>query len=86
MGCNMGQVTIYVEDSALEAAKQAAEKSKVSVSQWFAKFAVEEKRRQTQDWDSFFAEIDALGGSPDDFPSLEEIRAGEVPDLPREPW
>lgn len=86
MGCSMGQVTIYVEDSALEAAKQAAEKSKVSVSQWFAKFAVEEKRRQTQDWDSFFAEIDALGGSPDDFPSLEEIRAGEVPDLPREPW
>ena len=82
----MGQVTIYVEDSALEAAKQAAEKSKVSVSQWFAKFAVEEKRRQTQDWDSFFAEIDALGGSLDDFPSLEEIRAGEVPDLPREPW
>jgi len=82
----MGQVTIYVEDSALEAAKQAAEKSKVSVSQWFAKFAVEEKRKQTQDWDSFFAEIDSLGGSPDDFPSLEEIRANEVPDLPREPW
>ena len=82
----MGQDTIYVEDSALEAVKQAAEKSKVSVSQWFAKFAVEEKRKQTQDWDSFFAEIDALGGSPDDFPSLEEIRASEVPDLPREPW
>jgi hypothetical protein len=82
----MGQVTIYVEDSALEAAKQAAEKSKVSVSQWFAKFAVEEKRKQTQDWDSFFAEIDALGGSSDDFPSLEEIRANEVRDLPREPW
>ena len=40
MECSMGQVTIYVEDSALEAAKQAAEKSKVSVSQWFAKFAV----------------------------------------------
>jgi len=82
----MGQVTIYVEDSALEAAKQAAEKSKVSVSQWFAKFALEEKRKQTQDWDSFFAEIDAVGGSPDDFPNLEEIRANEVPDLPRESW
>jgi hypothetical protein len=82
----MGQVTIYVEDSALEAAKQAAEKSKVSVSQWFAKFALEEKRKQTQDWDGFFAEIDAVGGSPDDFPSLEEIRANEVPDLPRESW
>jgi hypothetical protein len=83
---SMGQVTIYVEDGALEAAKQAAEKSKVSVSQWFAKFAVEEKRKQTQDWDAFFAEIDAIGGSPDDFPSLEAIRASEVPELPREPW
>ena len=82
----MGQVTIYVEDSALQAAKQAAEKSKVSVSQWFAKFAVEEKRKQSQDWDSFFAEFDAMGGSPDDFPSLEQIRANEVPDLPRDPW
>ena len=83
----MGQVTIYVEDSALDAVKQAAERSKVSVSQWFAKYALEEKRKQTQDWDAFFAEIDRLRGNDwDDFPSLEEIRANEVPDLPREPW
>ena len=83
----MGQVTIYVEDSALEAVKLAAERSKVSVSQWFAKYAVEEKRKQIQDWDAFFAEIDRLRGNDcDDFPSLEEIRANEVPDLPRESW
>lgn len=83
----MGQVTIYVEDSALDAAKRAAERAKVSVSQWFAKFAIEEKQKQAQGWDAFFAEIDRLrdeGG--DDFPSLEEIRAYEVPDSPREPW
>ena len=83
----MGQVTIYVEDGALEAAKRAAERSKVSVSQWFAKFAGEEKQKQAQGWDDFFAEIDRLrdeGG--DDFPSLEEIRAHEVPDSPRESW
>ena len=83
----MGQVTIYVEDGALDAAKRAAERNKVSVSQWFAKFAVEEKQKQVQNWDTFFAEIDRLrdeGG--DDFPSLEEIRANEVPDIPREPW
>ena len=83
----MGQVTIYVEDGALDAAKRAAERSKVSVSQWFAKFAVEEKQKQVQNWDAFFAKIDRLrdeGG--DDFPSLKEIRANEVPDLPREPW
>ena len=83
----MGQVTIYVEDSALDAVKQAAERSKVSVSQWFAKYALEEKRKQSQDWDAFFAEIDRLRGNDwDDFPSLEEIRANEVPDLPRERW
>lgn len=83
----MGQVTIYVEDSALDAAKRAAERAKLSLSQWFAKFAIEEKQRQAQDWDAFFAEIDRLraeGG--DDFPTLEEIRAHEVPDLPRESW
>ena len=68
----MGQVTIYVEDGALDAAKRAAERAKVSVSQWFAKFAVEEKQKQAQGWD--------------DFPSLEEIRAHEVPDSPRESW
>lgn len=87
----MGQVTIYVEDSALDAAKRAAERTQVSVSQWFAKFAIEEKTRQAQNWDAFFAEIDGLRdingeGSGDDFPSLEEIRATEVPDSPRESW
>ncbi len=83
----MGQVTIYVEDSALDAAKRAAERAKISVSQWFGKFAIEERQRQSQSWEAFFAEMDRLrdeGG--DDFPSLEEIRAGEVPDSPRESW
>lgn len=83
----MGQVTIYVEDSALEAAKRAAERAKVSVSQWFAKQAIEERERQSRSWDAFFAEIDRLrdeGG--DDFPTLEDIRAGEVHDSPRESW
>lgn len=86
----MGQVTIYVEDSALDAAKRAAERTQVSVSQWFAKFAIEEKNKQAQNWDAFFAEIDSLrngsDGGDNDFPSLEEIRATEVPDSPRESW
>lgn len=86
----MGQVTIYVEDSALDAAKRAAERTQVSVSQWFAKFAIEEKNKQAQNWDAFFAEIDGLrngsDGGDNDFPSLEDIRATEVPDSPRESW
>ena len=83
----MGQVTIYVEDSALEAAKQAASRAHVSVSQWFAKFAIEERKTQGQSWEAFFAEIDRLrdeGG--DDFPTLQEIRATDVPDSPRSSW
>jgi hypothetical protein len=60
----MGQVTIYVEDGALDAARRAAERSQVSVSQWFAKFAVEEKNKQGQNWEAFFAEIDRLRDPP----------------------
>ncbi len=63
----MGQVTIYIEDSALDAAKRAAARAKVSVSQWFAKQAIDERQRQSQSWETFFAELDILRGSnPDD--------------------
>jgi len=83
----MGQVTIYVEDDALNAAKRAAERTQVSVSQWFARFAIEEKQRQSQDWSTFFAKIDQLQPADgDDFPSLHQIRAQQVPDTPRETW
>jgi hypothetical protein len=81
----MAQVTIYVEDSALEAAREAAARAQMSLSQWFAQFAAAEKRRRTQNWDAFFAELDAMQAEgDDDFPLLESIRAHEVPDLPRE--
>lgn len=81
----MAQVTIYVEDSALEAARQAAARAHMSLSQWFAQFAAAEQRRRSQSWNAFFAELDALqADGDDDFPTLESIRAQEVPDLPRE--
>ena len=55
----MGHVTIYAEDRAIEAAKCGAERAKVSVSQWFAKFAIEEEQKQVQvqNWDAFFVKI-----------------------------
>ena len=43
----MAQVTIYVEDSALEAARQAAARAQMSLSQWFAQFAAAEQRRRS---------------------------------------
>jgi hypothetical protein len=82
----MAQVTIYVEDAALEAAKRAAEQSKVSLSQWFARFAIEEKTRQNQDCSEFFKTLDGFDAPTDSFPSLEEIRSNQVPDVPRENW
>ena len=52
----MAQVTIYVEDSALEAARQAAARAHMSLSQWFAQFAAAEQRRRSppaQRWSPF---------------------------------
>ena len=39
----MSQVTIYLEDDALQAVKAAAARSRISVSKWFAQFAEVEK-------------------------------------------
>ena len=85
----MTQVTIYLEDDALAAAKEAAAKAKLSVSKWFAQFAEAEKVRRSGDWDGFWAEIDALKQPGDDSawdflldPKLRYADLGQ--DLPRE--
>ena len=85
----MTQVTIYLEEEALAAAKEAAAKAKLSVSKWFAQFADAEKARRANDWDSFWAEIDALKPPGDDDawdflldPKLRYADLGQ--DLPRE--
>jgi cupin superfamily acireductone dioxygenase involved in methionine salvage len=77
----MGQVTIYVEDSALEAAKRAAEHAKVSVSQWFAKYALEERRRQSQSWEAFFEEIDRLRDEGDGTDGWDDLLANKLQGL-----
>jgi hypothetical protein len=86
----MGQVTIYVEDSALQAARKAATHAQISLSQWFAQFAADEKKRQSVDWCAFFTEIDAMTApGDDDFPDPGSPRGGDVsdlPDLPLERW
>jgi hypothetical protein len=56
----MSQVTIYLEEDTLAAAKTAAARAQMSVSKWFAQFAEAEKQKPAQSWDQFFAEIDSL--------------------------
>jgi hypothetical protein len=56
----MSQVTIYLEEDTLAAAKSAAARAQMSVSKWFAQFAEAEKQKPAQSWDDFFAGIDGL--------------------------
>ncbi len=56
----MSQVTIYLEDDTLAAAKAAAARAKMSLSKWFAQFAEAEKTKPLRSWDEVFAEIDRL--------------------------
>ncbi|MBS76593.1 hypothetical protein [Variovorax sp.] len=56
----MSQVTIYLEDDTLDAAKSAAARAGLSLSRWFAQFAEAEKRQRGTDRSLFWAEIDRL--------------------------
>lgn len=56
----MSQVTIYLEDDTLAAAKEAAKHAHMSLSKWFAQFAEAEKQKPKQSWNEFFVEIDRL--------------------------
>jgi len=62
----MSQVTIYLEDDTLDAAKSAAARAGLSLSRWFAQFAEAEKRRLGTDRSAFWAEIDRLRASGGD--------------------
>jgi hypothetical protein len=61
----MPQVTIYLPADHLAAAKAAAARAQVSVSQWFGQFAANEVPQTPDDRRAFWARIDALRGSDD---------------------
>jgi len=82
----MSQVTIYLEDDALAAAKEAAARAHMSLSKWFAQFAEAEKRKPKKSWDEFFAEVDKRPELWADFPLTEEMNKDLPPDTPRETW
>ena len=56
----MSQVTIYLEEDTLAAAKAAAARAKLSLSKWFAQLAEAERTKPLKSWDEVFAEIDRL--------------------------
>jgi len=84
----MSQVTIYLEEDTLAAAKAAAARAQMSLSKWFAQFAEAEKQKPKQSWSEFFAEIDRLRaeGRDDGWDELLADRYGDLgTDVPREP-
>ena len=85
----MSQVTIYLEEDSLAAAKTAAARAQMSVSKWFAQFAEAEKQKPLQSWDGFFAELDSLSPSNPDATDgwdtlLKDRYSGLGTDTPRE--
>jgi hypothetical protein len=85
----VSQVTIYLEEDTLAAAKAAAARSHLSVSKWFAQFAEAEKQKPVQSWDDFFAEIDGLGNPDADATDgwdllLKDRYSGLGKDVPRQ--
>jgi hypothetical protein len=76
----MGEIRLYLDDETEEKLKEAAKAAGVSPSCWVADRIREKTAKGWPAW------VVALVGSwaEDDFPSLEEIRTGLPPDLPRE--
>ncbi len=84
----MSQVTIYMDDDAINRAKASAAAAHLSLSAWVSKLVKE----QTPALDAhgypigFFEAIAADAHLWSDFPLAEDLRANDVPDLPREAW
>ena len=85
----VSQVTIYLEEDTLAAAKAAAARAQMSLSKWFAQFVEAEKQKPIQSWDDFFQEIDSLGNPDADTTDswdalLKDRYSGLGTDVPRQ--
>lgn len=74
----MPQRNLYVDESTHTRMRRAAEAAGMSLSKWVASMVIEKTANQWPD------EVLALAGAWNDFPSLEEIRAGAREDALRE--
>lgn len=84
----MSQVTIYMDDDAIQRAKSQAAAAHMSLSAWVSKLVKEQVPAADANGYplGFFESIAADAHLWQDFPSAEDLRANEVPDLPRETW
>ena len=74
----MGQVTIYIDAETEKKMIASAKAAKISKSKWITTVI---KEKVTSEWP---ASVVNLAGAWEDFPSIEEIRAGIGKDIERE--
>ena len=74
----MGQVTIYLEDDVEEKMRSSAKATGLSQSKWVANLI---KEKVMSEWPD---SVRQLAGAWENLPTLEEIRATNTPDSPRE--
>lgn len=79
----MNQVTIYMDPSEIAYAKESATAEKISLSRWMAVLVREKKDAQTKGWPADFWDM-AGAWRDSDFPDVEQMRANETPQAPRE--
>lgn len=75
----MAQVTIYLDDETEARMKRAADEAGVSRSRWVADVI---REKTVKEWPESFRR---LAGAWQDFPEVDELRAGLGEDVPREP-
>lgn len=75
----MAQVTIYLDDETEARMKRAADEAGVSRSRWVAEVI---REKTATEWPE---SVRRLAGAWEDFPEVEELRAGLGEDAPREP-
>jgi hypothetical protein len=76
----MAQVMMYLDEETERAMRKAAERAGLPYSRWVAGL-IRAAARET--WPEDFL---SLSGSLPDAPLAKDIRATDVPDLPRTPW
>jgi hypothetical protein len=75
----MGQLTLYLDNETEERMKASAKAAGVSLSRWVADLI---RDKTATEWPDSLVKL--IGAWAEGFPSLEEIRAGQPEDLPRE--
>jgi len=76
----MAQVMVYLDADTEQAMRTAAERAGLPYSRWVAGL-IRAAARET--WPEEFLK---LAGSLPEAPLTQDIRAADVPDLPRVPW